>query len=74
MILIELTAASFDTGDQASVESLRLNAELLDVIIDLFGEDNLGDVETSLNFIERIRTFSEKFYSKVIYHFKRQIK
>lgn len=65
MILIELTAVSFELEDQSSVESLRLNAELLDVIIDLFGEDNLTEVETNLNFIQRIKSFCENFYTKV---------
>lgn len=67
MILMELTTASFNLYDQNNVTSasLRLNAELLDVIIDLFGEDNLADVEASLNFMERIQSFSEKFYARV---------
>ncbi|CAF0707124.1 unnamed protein product [Brachionus calyciflorus] len=63
-ILMELTVGSFELADQNNLETLRLNAELMDVIIDLFGEDNLGDLERNLNFIERIKYFNEKFYAK----------
>ena len=66
LILLELTSASFEFGDENSVESLRLNAELIDVIIDVFGEDNLGDIEKSLEFIGKIKVFCDRFYSKVI--------
>ena len=48
------------------MESFRLNAELLDVVIDLFGEDNLHQIECELDFIQRIQDFREKFYTKVI--------
>ena len=64
-ILIELTIASFEQADQSKIETLQLNAELMDLLIDIFGEDNLLDLEINLNFIERIKWFSDKFYSKV---------
>lgn len=64
-ILIELAIGSFELGDQNSLETLRLNAEILDLIIDLFGEDSLAGLEKSLNFIEKIKWFNEKFYAKV---------
>lgn len=67
MVLIELTSGSFEFGNQTSMESLRLNSELLDVLIDLFGEDNLSDLEVNLGFIEKIKSFSEKFYTKVMF-------
>ena len=63
-ILIELTIGSFELCDQSNILSLRLNAELMDLLIDLFGEDNLLDLEASLGFIERIKWFSERFYAK----------
>jgi hypothetical protein len=37
----------------------------MDLLIDLFGEDNLTELENSLGFIERIKWFSERFYAKV---------
>ena len=63
--LLEVTAASFELNDQTSVDTLVLNAELLDLVIDLFGEDNLASLEASLNFNSRMQSFGEKFYSKV---------
>jgi hypothetical protein len=63
--LIELTNASFEHADQAQITTLRMNAELMDLLIDLFGEDNLVELERGLNFIERIKWFSDRFYSKV---------
>ena len=63
--MLEITSASFELSDQTSVDTLVLNAELLDLVIDLFGEDNLADLEASLNFAARIQSFGEKFYSKV---------
>lgn len=68
-MLLEMAVVSFESGDQTSPDLFRLNAELLDVLIDLFGEDCLADVEKSLNFVERIKSLSERFYSKVICHF-----
>ncbi len=47
-----------------SIKSLKLNAELIDFLIDLFSEDNLKELELNLNFIEKIQLFSEKFYFK----------
>ncbi len=66
-MLLELTATSFalpSTQVKLS-ESLRLNAELLDALIDCFSEDNLSDIEANLNFVQRVRTFSDAFYAKV---------
>jgi hypothetical protein len=63
-ILIDLISASFELNDQMSIKSLKLNAELIDFLIDLFSEDNLKELELNLNFIEKIQLFSEKFYFK----------
>lgn len=63
--LIEIADASFAIQNLDEIESLRLNSELLDLVIDLFGEDNLGELEKSLNFMEKIRDFGVKFYIKV---------
>lgn len=65
-ILIELIGASFELNDQNTIQSLKLNAELIDLLIDLFSEDNLQPLEVNLNFLERIKYFSDRFYSKVI--------
>ncbi len=65
-ILIELCTASFSgLMDQNKVETLVVNAELLDLVIDIFGEDCLGQLETLLRFKERIQGYSEQFYNKV---------
>ncbi len=65
-ILIELCEASFSVlMDQSKIETLVVNAELLDLVIDIFGEDCLGQLEDSIRFRERIQVYSENFYSKV---------
>lgn len=64
-ILLELITASFELNDQTTIQSLKLNAELLDLLIDLFSEDNLKELETSISFIKKIKYFSDKFYAKV---------
>lgn len=65
-ILLELTSATFSTlMDQSAIETFVLNAELLDLVIDFFGDDNLTGIEEALNFKERIRGYSEQFYIKV---------
>ena len=66
-ILLELTSATFSTElmDQSKLETFVLNAELLDLVVDFFGDDNLKQIEESLNLKERIRGYSEKFYNKV---------
>ena len=62
IILIELTSASFQCqNDDHSV--LKLNAELLDLIIDLFSEDCLKDLEIKMGFIQKMKQFSDLFYS-----------
>lgn len=61
-----MTIGSFDLTDRSKIETLRFNAEMMDMIIDLFGEDNLFELEQSLNLVERIKYFSENFYSQVI--------
>jgi hypothetical protein len=68
-ILIELTVGSFELADQTRLETLRLNAELMDLLIDLFGEDNLIDIERDLSFIDRIMFFSDRFYGKVYFFY-----
>jgi hypothetical protein len=50
-----------------------MNAELMDLLIDLFGEDNLVELERELNFIERIKWFSDRFYSKVNFTLKNKL-
>ena len=67
-MLIQLTAASFaalESKAASESSSLRLNAELLDALIDCFAEDNVAEVEASLNLVARMRTFSDAFYAKV---------
>lgn len=63
-ILLELTSATFEVMDQSKIETLVLNSELLDLLIDLFGDDNLKALEDALNFKQRIKSFSEQFYYK----------
>ena len=62
---MELTIATFDLMDQGKIETLKLNAVLLDFMIDLFSEDSLRLLEVQINLIDRMKYFSEKFYSKV---------
>jgi len=57
----------FDLTNISDISCLRLNAEFLDSVIDLFADENLSHVEKSLNFIEKIQLLGEKFYTKVIY-------
>jgi hypothetical protein len=42
------------------------------MLIDLFGEDNMSDLEVSLNFIQRMSSFSDAFYANVslFFHLK----
>ena len=63
---MELISSSFEINDQTTIKSLKLNAELIDLLIDLFSEDNLISIEVNLNFVEKIKLFSDKFYQKVI--------
>ncbi|RNA14633.1 hypothetical protein BpHYR1_029984 [Brachionus plicatilis] len=63
-LIVELTVASFDLTDRSKIDTLRFNAEMMDMVVDLFGEDNLFELEQSLNFIEKIKYFSENFYSQ----------
>lgn len=65
-MIIELTIGSFDLTDRSKIETLRFNAEMMDMIIDLFGEDDLSEFEKNLNFLDKIKYFSENFYSQVI--------
>jgi hypothetical protein len=65
MILIELTAASFEMIPQIDIKSLRLNSELIDALIDTFSDDNLKSIETKLNFHQRIKVFSDLFYARL---------
>lgn len=62
---MELTVATFEIMDQSKIETLKLNAVLLDFMIDLFSEDSLRLLEVQINLIDRMKYFSEKFYSKV---------
>ena len=66
-ILLELASASLNANQL--LERLRLSAEFLDMLIDLFGEDNMTDLEVSLNFIQRMSTFSDAFYANVSFYF-----
>lgn len=68
-MIIELTVGSFDLTDRSKIETLRFNAEMMDMIMDLFAEDNLYELEKNLNFLDRIKYFCENFYSQVIYLF-----
>ena len=64
--MLEIAEIMFDLSNLSEIDVLRLNAEFLDSIIDLFGDENLADIERSLNFYEKIQALGEKFYSKVI--------
>lgn len=59
-----MTSASFQYPDQQKLETLRLNAELMDLLIDLFSEDNMIELEASLGFVDKIKVISDMFYSK----------
>ena len=56
-----------ELNNLGEIDLLRLNAEFLDSIIDLFGDENLTDIELSLNFNQKIKSLGENFYSKVIF-------
>ena len=55
----------FDMNDLSDIDGLRLGAEFLDSIIDLFGDEKLDQVERELNFLQKIQILGEKFYTKV---------
>jgi len=63
--LLEVSSMMFDLANLSYVDCLRLNAEFLDSIIDLFSDENLNQVEKNLNFMEKIQLLGEMFYSKV---------
>ena len=63
--MLEVSSMMFDLANLSHVDCLRLNAEFLDSIIDLFSDENLNQVEKNLNFMEKIQLLGEKFYSKV---------
>lgn len=60
VILLRLASASLL---QVESNNLKLSAELLDCIIDLFSEDNLKEIEDKLQLIDKMKDFNAKFQS-----------
>jgi len=46
---------------QVETNNIRVAAEMLDCIIDLFSEDNLKDVENQLHLVSKMKEFYEKY-------------
>ena len=50
---------------QVETNNIRVAAEMLDCIIDLFSEDNLKDVENQLHLVSKMKEFYEKYMQMV---------